>query len=76
MGFRYTVSDIAKRLRVSGWVKNTPDGKVELVAEGDEPKLKQVLTDIKGAMNYTGFKEQASWMPATGEFKGFAIKYF
>ncbi len=76
VGFRYTARDVAQRLGVAGWVKNTPDGNVEMVAEGEESVLNELLSEIKREMNYAQFKEQTSWMPATGEFKSFEIKYF
>ena len=34
IGFRYTVLDYARRLDLKGRVKNLPDGRVELLAEG------------------------------------------
>ena len=34
VGFRYTVRMVASRFAVTGFVKNLPDGRVQLVAEG------------------------------------------
>ena len=34
VGFRWFVVNEAKRLGLSGWVRNTPDGNVEIEAEG------------------------------------------
>jgi acylphosphatase len=39
VGFRYFAQDIANREGVSGQVRNLPDGRVEVVAEGDEESL-------------------------------------
>lgn len=36
VGFRWTVKDLAREFDVAGTVKNLPDGRVELVAQGDE----------------------------------------
>ena len=36
VGFRFTVRHIAKGFDVTGWVRNLPDGRVELQATGDE----------------------------------------
>jgi len=36
VGFRWTVKDLAREFDVAGMVKNLPDGRVELVAQGDE----------------------------------------
>jgi acylphosphatase len=39
VGFRYFTQDIANREGLSGEVRNLPDGRVEVVAEGDEESL-------------------------------------
>ncbi len=39
VGFRYTAQSLAQRLRVSGWVRNEPDGSVCLVAVGTHDAL-------------------------------------
>ena len=39
VGFRWFVRERALELGVAGWVKNTPDGDVELAASGDDAKL-------------------------------------
>ena len=45
-GFRYYTYRIAKRYGVKGYVKNMPDGSVEVVAEGDEKKLERFLQEV------------------------------
>jgi len=66
---------IAQGLGLAGWVRNVPDGSVEIVAEGDEKVLRELMSSIKHEMNYTHFKAQVSWEPGTGEFKIFEVKY-
>jgi acylphosphatase len=39
VGFRYFARQKAQELQISGWVKNTPDGKIEIEAEGDSHNL-------------------------------------
>ena len=75
VGFRYTARSVAQNLGLNGWVKNTYDGGVELVLEGDESALKQALSRIKQEMNCTSFKESVSWEPGTGEFTRFEISF-
>ena len=41
--YRDTACQKAKELSVTGWVKNSPDGTVEIVAEGKEDSLKELL---------------------------------
>jgi acylphosphatase len=42
VGFRWFVCERAEELGVSGWVKNTRNGDVEVAASGDEAKLSQL----------------------------------
>ena len=41
--FRATTRSIANELRLRGWVRNLPEGHVELVAVGDEKDLRAFL---------------------------------
>jgi acylphosphatase len=46
VGFRYTVRTIANHHPVTGYVKNMPDGSVEIVAQGELPALNAFLADV------------------------------
>ncbi len=46
VGFRFTTRDIARGFAVGGSVRNLPDGRVEVVAEGDEAELKAFLAAV------------------------------
>ena len=75
VGFRYTARAAAKRYPVTGYVRNLPDGRVELVAEGDVEVIDQLLADIHRQMEgyvkkTTGFDSES-----TGEFKDFTIRH-
>ncbi|MHB0999155.1 MAG: acylphosphatase [Armatimonadota bacterium] len=43
VGFRYYTRDIAKELGLTGWVRNTWDGDVEVMAEGEEGRLARFI---------------------------------
>ena len=47
VGFRYYTVSRARRYGLSGWVKNLPDGKVEIEAEGTRPSLMMFFDDIR-----------------------------
>ena len=47
VGFRWTVRHIAKGFDVTGWIRNLPDGRVELQAGGDESEVLAFLDAIK-----------------------------
>jgi acylphosphatase len=40
--FRSSTESVARRLELTGWVRNLPDGRVELIACGTELKLKEL----------------------------------
>jgi acylphosphatase len=46
VGFRYTVKDLARGFEVRGWVKNLPDGTVELQVMGNEDELDDFIHEI------------------------------
>jgi acylphosphatase len=53
VGFRYTARDIAQSLNVCGWVRNLPDGKVEVLAQAEESALKIFVDEINS--NFSGY---------------------
>ncbi|MFH0909744.1 MAG: acylphosphatase [bacterium] len=74
VGFRYTTASIAARFKVSGYVKNLPDGDVELVAEGTEPEVLAFLAAIRGShLGRFIVRELLRWSSPTGEFSGFGV---
>lgn len=46
VGFRYTTKDIARGFDVRGWVKNLPDGTVELQVDGNADEVAAFLKEI------------------------------
>jgi len=75
VGFRYTTESIASRLGLSGWVKNIRGGDVEVLAEGEEPALNDMLSRLEEQFSGYIVNKQVSWAPATGEFKEFGIEF-
>ena len=47
VGFRYSALEEADALGLTGWVRNTPDGDVEVWAEGSREKLELFLAWLK-----------------------------
>ena len=46
VGFRYTVKDLSRGFDVCGWVKNLPDGTVELQVMGDPDEVAAFIREI------------------------------
>lgn len=47
VGFRYTALRIAKRFRLTGFVRNKPDGTVEMLAQGPLGKVDDCIDEIR-----------------------------
>jgi acylphosphatase len=72
--FRREVTDLARRLGILGWVRNLPDGKVEVVAEGDKTRLNELIRFCHvGPRGAVVRKVEVEWSEYSGEFRGFRI---
>ena len=47
VGFRYSVRLLARRHPVKGFVRNLPDGTVELVAQGTQAAINALVLDVQ-----------------------------
>jgi len=74
VGFRYTTRSVATGFEVTGTVRNLPDGRVELVAEGVRDELEAFRSAIQDS-EVGGLirQEEAEWGDAEGRFRGFEI---
>lgn len=50
VGFRWTTANLAKGLAVAGTVRNLPDGRVELIVEGEAKEVATLLDAVREAM--------------------------
>jgi acylphosphatase len=75
VGFRYTTQSIAKRYEVNGFVRNLPDGQVELVVEGEKHELAAFLDDVRERMVRYIRDERVDTQSASREFAGFEIRH-
>ncbi len=74
VGYRYNVKHIAIRYKLKGYVKNLDDGRVEIVAEGDEQSLERFLSDITIKREPILVESiDVSYEEPTGEFRAFKI---
>jgi acylphosphatase len=74
VGFRYAVKTVAAGFEIAGRVRNLPDGRVELIAEGARGELAAFRAAIPDA-GLAGFihGEEVSWGETQNEFRGFEI---
>jgi len=76
VGFRYTAREVACGYEVTGYVRNLFDGRVELVAEGDEEEVKAFVEGIRASQLGSHIRHaDVNWREATSEFNGFEIRF-
>ena len=75
VGFRATTEMIARRHEVAGYVKNLPDGRVEVVAEGKPEEVSRFQADVEDRMSGYIRDTHVSDAPASGAYRRFEISY-
>ena len=76
VGFRNFTQMNAKQLGINGYAKNLPNGKVEVVAEGDKSQLDALVALLKQGPRFARVDSlHADERPFTGEYKTFGIRY-
>lgn len=72
--FRANMQREARRLGLTGWVRNLPDGSVEFCAEGEEQELKELLSWAqRGPSAARVDRVDTRWRSYTGDFTDFRI---
>ena len=76
VGFRYSVKQIAKGFDVTGWVRNLPDGRVEMQVNGEPGELRAFLEAVRESELRALIKNESqnalATPPAT---RGFEIRH-
>jgi len=74
VGFRYSVKTLTTGFEVIGQVRNLPDGRVELVAEGTREELDAFLQAVRDSDVGRFIRQELThWSEAKNEFRGFEI---
>jgi acylphosphatase len=72
--FRAATQREAKRLGITGWVKNRNDGSVEIVAEGEEDSIKEIVSWAHHGPSAARVDNvDVRWRGYTGEYSDFRI---
>lgn len=76
VGFRYSVKQLAKGFDVTGWVRNLPDGTVEMQAEGEPAEVDAFIAAIAASHlgGYIKEARQQALEPAAAATNGFEIR--
>jgi acylphosphatase len=75
VGYRYYAVGHARRLGLTGYAKNLPDGNVVAYAEGERGLLEEFVKLLRVgpvAADVSGLK--VDWLKPTGRYKSFSIE--
>lgn len=72
--FRASTQREARRLGLTGWVKNRSDGSVEILAEGEETSIRELYSWAqKGPTAARVDRVDTRWRSFTGDFADFRV---
>ncbi|ADD02811.1 acylphosphatase [Thermoanaerobacter mathranii subsp. mathranii str. A3] len=74
VGLRYSVYQKAVSLGIAGYAENLYDGSVEVVAEGEEENIKELINFIKTGLRWARVDNvEENWSNYKGEYRDFRI---
>jgi acylphosphatase len=75
VGYRFFVSRQAHKYGLTGWVRNLPDGNVEILAEGVRGLIEELAQDLYTGNPYAHVSGvRVNYQTYTGKYKSFEIK--
>lgn len=75
VGFRFTTVRVAQGYEVSGTVRNLPDGRVEVIAEGETDEIDRFLEDLSGRMGQYIRRRDEQTAEPSGRYDGFSVAF-
>ena len=76
VGFRATVRGVAQGFSLKGWVKNEPDGSVQLIVTAEAAEIEAFLAAIRASRLGAHIDREIQESAANvGELKGFEVRY-
>ena len=76
VGFRHFTRQLAESYGIEGYVRNVPDGSVEVVAEGDRQALKAFLDEVRIGPRFGSVSRiDVEWSEARGDLSGFTYAF-
>ena len=74
--FRAFTSRQATALGLTGYVRNTREGTVEVHAEGERQQLEKLIDHLRiGPPGARVEKVVTNWLEYTGNYSGFSVRY-
>ena len=75
VGFRFTAFRIANRYKLTGFVRNAPDGNVEMLTQGSSDDIAHCIRDIEDS--FTGYirETKIEEIPLNPQYTDFKITF-
>lgn len=73
VGFRFTAHSVARRYELTGFVRNTPDGKVELLLQGELEDIDDCIEDLQQTFSVRDVQIQE--VPVDSSYQDFRITF-
>ncbi len=73
VGFRYTAYYLARELYLTGWVRNLPDGRVLLEAQGGVSRVRKLVLQLKSQPHIHCEHMQIEEIPLLPHDRGFTV---
>ena len=75
VGFRWSIRNVAKGFDVIGWVRNLPDGRVEMQISGEDSEVGAFLDSVmQSELRAHIRKHNQSAIPGPVDAQGFEIR--
>ena len=75
VGFRFTAQRYALGFGLKGWVKNLPNGSVEILIEGPKQRIEEFCRNIEDDFQEYIDNKDIQYVPAEKRFEDFRITY-
>ncbi len=75
VGFRFTALNMASRYQLTGYVRNLPDGTVEMLAQGDSDDINECIRDIQDSFSGYVKDTEIQQVPADPRCNDFKITF-
>jgi len=75
VGFRFTTHRMASRHQLAGFVRNMPDGTVEMLAQGSAQDIDDCIQDIKDYFGDYLRETRIQEIPPDPKYKDFRITF-
>lgn len=73
--FRDSAREKAERLGLAGWVKNTPDGRVEALFEGPSENVREMIAWCEQGPSQASVESlDTDFEEASGDLEGFEVR--